>query len=151
MEFFVPSHSSRIVTGFWAKHEMKNIAQQPYSPRLAPCDCFLFSKLKNPLRRTRVDSIEVIQNLSLPRLTIRKQILKAILTICIKICGHVFLSVRVKFRQLVYHFGSKDFVSTRREVFLFKENNILFFDSISICSNAFVESVLKLFDTGSMM
>lgn len=68
MEFFVPSHSSRIVTGFWAKHEMKNIAQQPYSPRLAPCDCFLFSKLKNPLRRMRVDSIEVIQNLSLKAL-----------------------------------------------------------------------------------
>ena len=36
-----------------AKHETKVIAQSPYSQDLAPCDFFLFPKLKYPLRGTR--------------------------------------------------------------------------------------------------
>ena len=53
-----PSHSSLIVTKFLAKHETKVIAQPPYSPDFAPCDFFLFPKLKYPLRGTGHESIE---------------------------------------------------------------------------------------------
>ena len=41
-----PSHSSLIMTEFLAKHETIVIAQPPCSPDLAPCDIFLFPKLK---------------------------------------------------------------------------------------------------------
>ena len=63
-----PSHSSLIVTEFLAKHEIKVIAQPPYSPDLAPCDFFLFPKLKYPLRGTRHESIEAIKRNSLKEL-----------------------------------------------------------------------------------
>ncbi|KAJ8963246.1 hypothetical protein NQ318_018712 [Aromia moschata] len=60
-----PSHSSLIVTEFVAKRETKVIANPPYLPDLAPCDFFLFPKLKYPLRGTRHESIEAIKSNSL--------------------------------------------------------------------------------------
>ena len=63
-----PSHSSPIVTEFLAKHETKVIAQPPYLSDLAPCDFFLFSKLKYPVRGMRHESIEVIKRNSLKEL-----------------------------------------------------------------------------------
>ena len=49
------------MTEFLAKHETNVIAQTPCSPDLAPCDLFLFPKLKYPLRRMRHESIEAIK------------------------------------------------------------------------------------------
>ena len=63
-----PSHSRQIVTEFLAKHETKVIAQPSYSPYLAPCDFFLFPKLKHPLRGTCHESIEAIKRNSLKEL-----------------------------------------------------------------------------------
>ena len=74
-----PSHSSLIVTEFLAKHETKFIAQPPYLPDLAPCDIFLFPKLKYPLRGTRHESIEAIKRNS-------QKELKAIQTEAYKKC-----------------------------------------------------------------
>ena len=54
--------------GFMAKHETTVIAQPPYSPDLAPCDFFLFPKLKYPLRGTRDESIQAIKRNSLKEL-----------------------------------------------------------------------------------
>ena len=62
-----------IVTELLAEHEIKVIAQPSYSLDLAPCDFFLFPKLKYPLRETCHESIEVIKRNSLKEL-------KAILT-----------------------------------------------------------------------
>ena len=62
-----PSHSSLIVTEFLAKHETKVIAQAPYSPDLAPCDFFLFPKLKYSLRGTLHESIKAIKRNSLKK------------------------------------------------------------------------------------
>ncbi|KAL7726506.1 hypothetical protein ACLKA6_001128 [Drosophila palustris] len=46
----------------WILHIMQNIIEQPpYSPDMAPCDFFLFPKLKLPLRGTRFESIEDIK------------------------------------------------------------------------------------------
>ena len=64
----VSTHSSLIVTEFLAKHETKVIAQPLYSPDLAPCDFFLFPKLKYLLRETRHESIETIKRNSLKEL-----------------------------------------------------------------------------------
>ena len=63
-----PSHSSLIVTEFLTKRETKVIAQPPYLPDLAPCDFFLFPKLKYPLRRTCHESIESLKRNSLEEL-----------------------------------------------------------------------------------
>nr|APL98296.1 truncated putative DD34D transposase [Bactrocera tryoni] len=56
-----PSHKAIIVNEFLAKHSTNIIEQAPYSPDMAPCDFFLFSTLKYPLRGTRFDSIEDIK------------------------------------------------------------------------------------------
>ena len=50
------------------KHETKVIAQPSYSTDLAPCDIFLFPKLKYPLRGTRHESIEATRRNSLKEL-----------------------------------------------------------------------------------
>lgn len=63
-----PSHTSLIVRDFLTKHGTTVIAQAPYSPDLAPCDFFLFPKLKLPLRGKRFDSIESVKENSLREL-----------------------------------------------------------------------------------
>jgi len=46
---------------FLAKNKMAVIPHLPYSPDLAPCDFFLFPKMKLKLKGHRFDTIEVIQ------------------------------------------------------------------------------------------
>ena len=41
-----PAHSAHVVQAFLAKNSMPLIRQAPYSPDLAPCDFWLFPKLK---------------------------------------------------------------------------------------------------------
>jgi len=43
-----------------AKHNIPLIRQAPYSPDMAPCDFWLFRKLKIPLKGTRFESREDI-------------------------------------------------------------------------------------------
>jgi hypothetical protein len=47
-------------TQFLAKHKMAVIPHPPYSPDLAPCDFFLFPKMKLKLKGRRFDAIEEI-------------------------------------------------------------------------------------------
>lgn len=63
-----PSHTALLICEFLAKNSTNIISQPPYSPDLAPCDFFLFPKLKIPLRGTRYDSIEAIKKNSLDEL-----------------------------------------------------------------------------------
>ena len=55
-----PAHSSHLIQGFLAKHNIPLIRQAPYSPDMAPCDFWLFPKLKMPLKGTRFESGEDI-------------------------------------------------------------------------------------------
>jgi len=55
-----PAHSSHLIQGFWAKHNIPLIRQAPYSPDMAPCDFWLFPKLKMPLKGTQFKSREDI-------------------------------------------------------------------------------------------
>ena len=43
----VPTHSAHVIHAFLAKNSMSLVRQAPYSPDLAPCDFWLFPKLKN--------------------------------------------------------------------------------------------------------
>ncbi|KAG5343484.1 MOS1T transposase, partial [Acromyrmex charruanus] len=59
--FGSPSHTSLVVRDYFAKNLTHIIPQPPYSPDLAPCDFWLFSKLKRPLRGHRFETIEEIK------------------------------------------------------------------------------------------
>lgn len=56
-----PSHTALVLREYFAKNSTNIVPQPPYSPDLAPCDFWLFSKLKRPLRGHRFDSIEEIK------------------------------------------------------------------------------------------
>ena len=56
-----PAHRSFKVSQFLAKNNMTVIPHPPYSPDLAPCDFFLFPKLKLRMKGRRFDTIEEIQ------------------------------------------------------------------------------------------
>lgn len=56
-----PSHIALVLRDHFAKNSTHIVPQPPYSPDLAPCDFWLFAKLKRPLRGHRFESIEEIQ------------------------------------------------------------------------------------------
>jgi transposase len=51
-----PAHSSHLIQSFLAKHGIPVVHQAPHSPDMAPCDFWLFAKLKRPLKGSRFDS-----------------------------------------------------------------------------------------------
>ena len=56
-----PSHTSVLTQQFLAKNNMAVIPHPPQSPNLAPCDFFLFQKMKFNLKGRLFDTIEKIQ------------------------------------------------------------------------------------------
>lgn len=63
-----PAHTSMLVRDFLAKNCTNIVPQTPYSSDVAPCDFFLFPRLKLPLRGTRFDSVDDIKRNSLSEL-----------------------------------------------------------------------------------
>jgi len=55
------SHTAILTHQFLAKNKIAVIPHPPYSPDLAPCDFFLFPKMKLKLKGRRFDTIEEIQ------------------------------------------------------------------------------------------
>ena len=53
-----PVHNSILVTDYSSKMGIKTVPQPLYSPDLASCDFWLFSKLKEKLRGCRYETIE---------------------------------------------------------------------------------------------
>ena len=53
-----PVHNSILFTDYLAKMGIKTVSLPPYSPDLAPCDFWLFPKLKEKLRGCRYETIE---------------------------------------------------------------------------------------------
>jgi histone-lysine N-methyltransferase SETMAR len=56
-----PSHTSLLVAQYLTKHNVTTIPHPPYSPDLAPCDFFLFPKLKSTMKGRRFQTIDDIQ------------------------------------------------------------------------------------------
>ena len=67
----LPTPTALFLRDIFTKNSTHIVPQPPYSSDLAPCDFWLFSKLKRPLRGYRFDSIEEIKAES-------KKVLKAI-------------------------------------------------------------------------
>jgi len=69
-----PAHTSHLVQQFLAKHGTTQLQQLPYSPDLAPCDFFLFPRLKKVLKGHRFEATEDIKrNLTKTLLHIPKE------------------------------------------------------------------------------
>ena len=56
-----PAHASRLMQSFLAKHQITQVTQSRYSPDLAPCNFWLFPKLKSPLKKKRFQTVDEIQ------------------------------------------------------------------------------------------
>jgi len=56
-----PAHTSHLVQQFLAKHGTAQLQQPPYLPDLAPCDFFLFPRLKKVLKGGRIEAVEDIK------------------------------------------------------------------------------------------
>jgi transposase len=56
-----PSHTSFDVREFLAQHNITMLPHPPYSPDLAPCNFFLFPKLKTHLKGHHFWTIENVQ------------------------------------------------------------------------------------------
>jgi len=54
-------HTSIAVREFWAQNNVTTLPFPPYSPDLAPCDFFLFYKLKTHLKGHHFGTVENIQ------------------------------------------------------------------------------------------
>jgi histone-lysine N-methyltransferase SETMAR len=54
-------HAALSVREFLAKHSISVVPHLPYSPDLAPCDFFLFPKLKSTLKGKRFQDVAEIQ------------------------------------------------------------------------------------------
>lgn len=52
------AHSFHLVQDYLTKHGIVKVKQAPYSLDTAPCDLWLFSKLKIPLKGRRLDDVE---------------------------------------------------------------------------------------------
>ncbi|UYV76286.1 hypothetical protein LAZ67_13003262 [Cordylochernes scorpioides] len=59
-----PAHTSLLVRAILAKNNTLMMPQPPYSPDLAPCDFFLFPKLKRPMKGRRYASLDEIKTAS---------------------------------------------------------------------------------------
>ena len=57
----VPAHASSLLNSFLAKHQITQVTQPRYNPDLAPCNFWLFPKLKSTLKRKRFQTIGEIQ------------------------------------------------------------------------------------------
>ncbi|UYV76619.1 hypothetical protein LAZ67_14001482 [Cordylochernes scorpioides] len=68
-----PAHTSLLVSDFLAKNNTLMMPQPPYYPDLAPCDFFLFPKLKRPMKGRRYATLDEIKTASKEEL---KKILK---------------------------------------------------------------------------
>ena len=57
-QYNVPVHNSILVTDYLTKMDIKTVPHPPYSLDLAPCDFWLFPKLKEKLGGCRYETIE---------------------------------------------------------------------------------------------
>ena len=65
-----PAHASRLLQSFLAKHQITQVTQPLYSPDLAPCVFWLFTKLKYPLKGKWFQTMDEIQKNTMGQLMV---------------------------------------------------------------------------------
>ena len=66
----MPAHASCLMQSCFSKRQITQVTQPPYSPDLAPCDFWLFPKLKSPLKGKRFQTIDEIQENTIGQLMV---------------------------------------------------------------------------------
>ena len=56
-----PAHNALSVKRYLAKNNIPVMEHPPYSPDIAPCDFFLFPKIKSALKGTRFESVHAVK------------------------------------------------------------------------------------------
>ena len=56
-----PAHNALSVKRYLARNNIPVMEHPPYSPDLAPCDIFLFPKIKSALKGTRFESVDAVK------------------------------------------------------------------------------------------
>jgi histone-lysine N-methyltransferase SETMAR len=64
----VPAHTALSVQQFLAKSNMVLLPHPPYSPDLAPCDFFLFPRMKKTLKGKRFSDVDEVKENTLTAL-----------------------------------------------------------------------------------
>ncbi|KAL4154057.1 hypothetical protein QTP88_001890 [Uroleucon formosanum] len=90
-----PAHSALSVKRFLAKNRTPVLQHPPYSPDLAPCDFWLFPKLKSALKGTHFESVEAVK-------TKATEVLKALQE---KDFQHCFNQWKIRMERCVKHGG----------------------------------------------
>jgi len=57
----VPAHKALSVKQFLTKNSMTQLLHPPYSPNLAPCDFFLFPRMKEVLKGKRIADVDEVK------------------------------------------------------------------------------------------
>ena len=56
-----PAQNALSIKTFLTKHTITMLELSPYSPDLAPCDFFLFPKIKSALKGSRFESVDAVK------------------------------------------------------------------------------------------
>jgi histone-lysine N-methyltransferase SETMAR len=56
-----PAHNVLSVKTFLAKHKIPLLEHPSYSPNLAPCDFFLFPKIKSALKGIHLEAVDAVK------------------------------------------------------------------------------------------
>lgn len=56
-----PAHTALVVKSFLTNHGIPVLEHPPYSPDLAPCDFFMFPKVKEALKVTRFETVKAVK------------------------------------------------------------------------------------------
>jgi len=59
-----PAHNALSLKRYLAKNNIPVMEHPPYSPDIAPCDIFLFPKIKSALKGTRFESVDAVKEKS---------------------------------------------------------------------------------------
>ena len=69
-----PAHNALSIRQFLAERQITTLEHPPYSPDLAPCDFWLFPKVKSVLKGSHFEGVEDIQeHVTSPLRTIKKE------------------------------------------------------------------------------
>ena len=66
----VPTHASHLMQSFSEKHKIIQVTQSPYNPDFVPCDFWLSSKLKSPLKGKRFQITDETQENTIGQLIV---------------------------------------------------------------------------------
>ena len=106
-----PSHTALNICQFLAERNFVTLEHPPYSPNLAPCDFFLFCKIKFVLKGTHfsdIDSIKMAATMELKKIPENAfqecfELRKKQMHKCFQVEGHYFKGIRLWYISIFFN------------------------------------------------